>query len=109
MFLVSLYFTGTRLRPRVFRMLAPGAFRSHRASIVNVAPCRARTSHLRLVMRCYFMRDGKIKNVEMLRDGPDEALIQQAKLLFEQHKAIERYDGFEVWSGKRFVYREPSN
>jgi hypothetical protein len=60
-------------------------------------------------MRCYFMRDGKIENVEMLQDGPDEDLIQQAKLLFDQHKAIERYDGFEIWSGKRFVYREPSN
>ena len=58
-------------------------------------------------MRCYLMQDGHIANVEMLRDGPDEDLIEQAKRLFKEHNTVSQYDGFEVWSGKRFVYREP--
>lgn len=58
-------------------------------------------------MRCYFMRDGHIQNVEMLQDGADEKLIEQAKRLFKEHSATRQYDGFEVWSGNRFVYREP--
>ena len=47
---------------------------------------------LRSVMRCYFMRDGKIDNMELLRDGSDEDLILQAKRLFKEHNAAERYD-----------------
>ena len=60
-------------------------------------------------MRCYLMRMGHIENVEMLRDGPDAELIEQAKRLFKEHNAEQRYDGFEIWSGRRFVYREPPN
>jgi antibiotic biosynthesis monooxygenase (ABM) superfamily enzyme len=55
------------------------------------------------------MRRGHIENVEMLRDGPDAELIEQAKRLFKEHNAEQRYDGFEIWSGRRFVYREPPN
>ena len=59
-------------------------------------------------MRCYFMRAGRIENVEILQDGPDDDLIEQAKRLFKEHNATPpQYDGFEVWSGKRFIYREP--
>jgi hypothetical protein len=58
-------------------------------------------------VRCYFMREGHIENVELLRDGPDESLIEQAKRLFKEYNTDHRYDGFEIWSGKRFVYREP--
>jgi len=58
-------------------------------------------------LRCYFMREGRIQNVEMLRDAPDEELIDQAKRLFQENNVAQKYDGFEVWSGKRFVYREP--
>jgi hypothetical protein len=60
------------------------------------------------IVRCYFMREGRIQNVEMLKDGPDEDLIEQAKRLFQEHTTTQPYDGFEVWSGKRFVYREPT-
>jgi antibiotic biosynthesis monooxygenase (ABM) superfamily enzyme len=60
-------------------------------------------------MRCYFIRNGRIENVAMLRDGADEALIEQAKRLFQEHTTTQQYDGFEVWSGTRFIYREPSN
>jgi hypothetical protein len=56
-------------------------------------------------MRCYFMRGSKIANVEFLKDGSsDDELIQQALAVFEAHSQ-QAYDGFEVWDGKRFVYR----
>ena len=55
-------------------------------------------------MRCYFLRNNKIEGVELLSLGPDEALIQQAKALFQAH-ANQNYDGFEVWEARRLVYR----
>ncbi len=55
-------------------------------------------------MRCYFMRGSNIANVEFLVKGSDEQLISQALTVFEEH-AAQAYDGFEVWDGKRFVYR----
>ena len=57
-------------------------------------------------MRCYFMRKGRIENVEILQHGPDEKVIEQAKRLFREHNGDQKYDGFEVWSGRRFVFRE---
>lgn len=53
------------------------------------------------------MRGGRIQNVEILQDGPDADLIEQAKRLFKEHNTDRKYDGFEIWSGQRFVYREP--
>ena len=55
-------------------------------------------------MRCYLMKDGHIHGVEYLTDGPDDALIEQAKSLLEAY-ADQGIEGVEVWSGKRFVYR----
>jgi len=55
-------------------------------------------------MRCYFMRGSHIANVALLAQGADDDLIRQALTAFEQH-AEQAYDGFEVWSGTRFVYR----
>jgi hypothetical protein len=55
-------------------------------------------------MRCYLMRGGRIENVDFLIDGSDDELIRQALEKFEA-RAPEKYDGFEIWSGKRFVYR----
>jgi hypothetical protein len=55
-------------------------------------------------MRCYFMHGSKIANVELLDQCSDDDLIQQALAAFENH-AAQAYDGFEVWVGKRFVYR----
>ncbi len=57
-------------------------------------------------MRCYFMRAGRIEGVEFLKAGLDDELIKQAKSLFLE-RAHQNYDGFEVWDGTRFVYREP--
>jgi hypothetical protein len=55
-------------------------------------------------MRCYFMRGGRIANVELLEKGSDDELIQQALAAFERH-TDQAYDGFEIWAEKRFVYR----
>jgi len=61
--------------------------------------CVAQSDHL---------REGHIQNVELLRHGPGEDLIEQAKRLFKEHNTDQKYDGFEIWSGQRFVYREPN-
>ncbi len=58
-------------------------------------------------MRCYFMRDGHIQHVKFMQQGADEDLIDQAKRLFKVRNTDRKYDAFEVWSGKRFVYEEP--
>jgi len=50
------------------------------------------------------MRGSSIANVEFLDAPSDDELIRQALLAFEKH-ADRAYDGFEVWDGKRFVYR----
>jgi hypothetical protein len=50
------------------------------------------------------MRGNRIANVELLSQGSDDDLIRQALSVFEEH-AAKAYDGFEVWSSKRFVYR----
>ncbi len=55
-------------------------------------------------MRCYFMRGSRIANVEVLENGSDDQLIKQALAAFDRH-AQQAYDGFEVWEGRRFVYR----
>lgn len=55
-------------------------------------------------MRCFFMRAGRIAGVTFLKSGPDDALTQEARRAFEQHKG-QQFDGFEVWDGTRFVYR----
>jgi hypothetical protein len=56
-------------------------------------------------MRCYFMRGGRIAGVTFLKSAPDDALIEEARSAFEQQHAGQRFDGFEVWDGTRFVYR----
>lgn len=58
-------------------------------------------------MRCYFIRQGHIVDVAFLDKEDDAGRIAQSKQLFEsQGKALEA-EGFEVWDGKRFVYRYP--
>ena len=56
-------------------------------------------------MRCYFFRGGHIAAVETLKEGSDEALVEQARALFEKRER--EYQGFEVWDCARFVYRYP--
>jgi hypothetical protein len=52
------------------------------------------------------MRRGRIASVEFLAEGSDNSLIEQAKAHFLR-RSEDRFDGFEVWYGARFVYREP--
>lgn len=57
-------------------------------------------------MRCYLYRGGHIAAVEILAAGSDDALIQQARAVFEKRKR--EFDGFEVWDRTRFIYRLPA-
>ena len=59
-------------------------------------------------MRCYFMRGNRIEGVEYLTTAPDEDLIREAQAKFFERRAAEHCDGFDVWEGKRFVYRFPT-
>ncbi|HEX4270269.1 MAG TPA: hypothetical protein VHZ32_02745 [Rhizomicrobium sp.] len=58
-------------------------------------------------MRCYFMHDGHIRAVEILSCIDDQSRIAEARELFETRGKPRGADGFEVWDGKRFVYRFP--
>jgi hypothetical protein len=58
-------------------------------------------------MRCYLMRHGRIENVEFLSESSDERLIMEAEAKFREHGGTQKYDGFEVWVGNRFVFRFP--
>jgi heme-degrading monooxygenase HmoA len=55
-------------------------------------------------MRCYLMRGGRIHGIEFLKDGPDDKLIEQAKAILHV-RSQEGFEGIELWSGNRFVYR----
>jgi len=57
-------------------------------------------------MRCYFMRDGHIAAIELVPDTSDEAAINRAMTLFEEHR--KEFDGFEVWDRAQFICRHPS-
>lgn len=61
-------------------------------------------------MRCYLMKDGHIYNVVLLKEGPDEDLIEQAEAVLKGY-ARQGVEGVEIWDGTRFVYRssDPSN
>jgi hypothetical protein len=50
------------------------------------------------------MRGGQIQGVTFLKDGPDESLIEQANEVLEA-RSKDGFEGVEVWSGTRFVYR----
>ena len=58
-------------------------------------------------MRCYLTRTGHIAAVEFLNEGPDDALIEQAKVIFIGRAADGSFDGFEVWDGGRRLYVHP--
>ena len=59
------------------------------------------------VMRCYFMKGGHIAAVELLDGKPDDdSAIDMARALFNA-RSREHFDGFEIWDGKRVVFRYP--
>ncbi len=56
------------------------------------------------VMCCFFVRDGKIVDFEMLPPGlSDEDAIGLAHVLFSGRRGP--FDGFEVWDGARLVFK----
>ena len=55
-------------------------------------------------MRLCFMRGTSIASVKHLKRGSDDEVVKQALVAFDR-EAKWAYDGFEVWDGKRFVYR----
>lgn len=58
-------------------------------------------------MRCYLMKNDHIAAVEILAPGPDESLIQEARTHFERREKEEKFDRFEVWDGRRYLYAWP--
>ena len=64
-------------------------------------------------MRCYFMRDGHIFSVDVLRQGMTDtdadAVKAGASLLRKRIAEKQVLDGFEVWDCARFIYRFPAS
>jgi hypothetical protein len=56
-------------------------------------------------MRCYFMRDGHIQEIELLTGLSDQEAIAKAHTLFSERGR--RFDGFEVWDRARVIIRHP--
>ena len=58
------------------------------------------------VMRCYFLRAGRLAGVAVLPEGlSDDQAIARAHVLVAKRKGP--FDSFEVWEGARFVFRQP--
>lgn len=55
-------------------------------------------------MRCFFIRDGHVAGVEILRPGDDEDLIKQGWAVFNAHPKKASFQGFQVWDLARRVY-----
>lgn len=58
-------------------------------------------------MRCYLIKGGHIAAVEYLTKEEDSDLIAEAREVFETKGRPRGAQGFEVWVGRRFVYRDP--
>jgi hypothetical protein len=57
-------------------------------------------------MRCYFMRSGRIVDVEILSGLSDDEAVAKAKLLFSERPTPT--DGFEVWDRARIIFKHQS-
>jgi hypothetical protein len=58
-------------------------------------------------MRCYFMRNGHIADVEPLFGLGDEEAVAKSREMFDARKLEKDYDGFEVWELARMVIQFP--
>jgi hypothetical protein len=58
-------------------------------------------------MRCFFTQNGRIRTVDLLSPTDDPSRIEEAHRLFETKGNEWGADGFEVWDGRRFLYRFP--
>lgn len=59
-------------------------------------------------MRCYLMRGGHFKGVEVVDAVTDAEAVQCAiKLFYERQESRihDPYDGFELWDGNRLVHK----
>jgi hypothetical protein len=56
-------------------------------------------------MRCYFLRNGHIFEVEPLPGLTDEQAIEKGHALFEARE--DQLDGFEIWDMARMVLQHP--
>lgn len=62
-------------------------------------------------MRCYFMRDGRIVDVdeiEGIRDDTEAIEYGVRRFRLRVSDEHERLDGFEIWERSRFVYCFPT-
>ncbi|MBV9289980.1 MAG: hypothetical protein JO288_19570 [Hyphomicrobiales bacterium] len=55
-------------------------------------------------MRAFFLKDGRIRRVEMLSGLSDQEAVRQAKAIFSD--CGDKFDGFEVWQETRQVHWE---
>lgn len=58
-------------------------------------------------LRCYFLRNGVIRSVEVLRCASEAAAIERAMQLYEERKG--EFAGIELWDGNRLVHHYPAN
>lgn len=58
-------------------------------------------------MRCYFLKNGVIRAVEVVRCTSDEAAVERALQLYEKRK--DEFTGIELWDGNRLVHQHPVN
>jgi len=58
-------------------------------------------------LRCYLLRQGVIRSVEVLRCDSDAAAVEKAMQLYEERKA--EFAGIELWDGDRLVHHYPAN
>lgn len=54
-------------------------------------------------MRCYFVRNGTIRSIEVVRCVSDADAIEHALQLYERRK--EQFEGFELWDRARLVHQ----
>ena len=58
-------------------------------------------------LRCYFLRHGVIRSVEVLQCASDAAAIERAMQLYEERK--DEFAGIELWDGNRLVHHYPAS
>jgi hypothetical protein len=55
--------------------------------------------------RCYFLSGRILEDFEALTAATDEHAVREAERVFREKSG--RFSGFEVWQGRRHVYRYP--
>ncbi len=56
-------------------------------------------------MRCYFLKNGVIRGVEVVHAVSDEVAVEEAMRLYEKRK--DEFGGIELWHGTRLVHQHP--